>query len=489
MKRALLLVCSLILLTSACSSTTTTTAETSVPPLAASPSTTATTAPPATTATPAGYVPPPATLVDCRAGTPADYRCYTVRVLVDPTRPDGATLKLAVTTRRVDPARWTSPVLSLCSCAENHYVAGPLPPTFYAGHDVVWVDGRGTGLSDGTVDCPELRKIPGQLGSGNVTASGLAAIKACFAKAAGSSVPLASVLDHDVAAADIIATRRALGIDRWAVNTVAAGADIAARLAGTDQDATTALVVRVPQAVGHGMTPDTVNKAFESLVADCAASVSCAKAGDPHAGLATVLGRPSVTTNVTDGDGSPVVLDKLSAQLGIAGAMANSGLAPIVPMLLAGPDDGGTAAARAFVANGYPDPSAASVASFCQDVDYVFPGTVRTADSRGGGWVGMSYKHLCDDIGPVPQMRPLADVTSRTPVLVVLPTYDGRSDVDTARAIFHGFTNLTVLAIPHVADPTAQLPCFNAMRTSFVEHPDAKADTSCADSSTVKTFP
>lgn len=117
--------------------------------------------------------------------------------------------------------------------------------------------------------------------------------------------------------------------------------------------------------------------------------------------------------------------------------MSNAGLSPILPMILGGPDDGGTAAANAFVANGSPIASAAELTSWCQNVDYVQPGLAHTSDDH---------------------------------------------------AIFHSFPNVTMLTVAHVGNPSAQLPCFNPMRTAFVEHPDAKLDTSCVDTSTFKTF-
>jgi hypothetical protein len=471
--------------------TTTTASTTTAPPTTAAATTTAA---PTTTATaqgvpkpPANYVQPAATPADCAPGGPGDH-CYTATVPVDPTHPAAGTLKLAVTARRAGPATWTSPVLIFNQQAVGLAFGPPPAPTYFAGHDLVWIDGRGVGHSDGAVDCSELDKLPGQLGTANIAAPGLGIIKDCFAKAAGSSVPLAAVLDHDLGAADIIAVRHALGIERWAVNAAGPSTDLAVRLVGADADGTTALVVRTPQAVGQGMSPTTINEAFESYAADCAASVNCAQAGDLHTLLAAVAARPLRTTDVKDRDGSPVLLDKLSTQLGIAGAMSNTVLAPILPTILAAPDDGGTAAANAFVANGFPSQSAGTLASWCQNGDYVYPGLSKTDDSKGGPWVGTSYKRLCDAIGPIPQMRPLGEVTSKVPVLVVLVAYDGRSDRDTAMKIFRNFSNLTMLTIPHMSDPSAQLPCFNPMRTSFIEHPDTKLDTACVDASTFKTF-
>ena len=124
---------------------------------------------------PAGYVQPAATPADCAPGGPGDH-CYTATVPVDPTHPDAGSLKLAVVTRRADPATWTSPVLIFNQQAVSLTFGPPPAPTYFTGHDLVWVDGRGASRSDGAVDCSGLAKLPGQLGTANVAAPGLGVI-------------------------------------------------------------------------------------------------------------------------------------------------------------------------------------------------------------------------------------------------------------------------------------------------------------------------
>jgi pimeloyl-ACP methyl ester carboxylesterase len=470
----------------------TTTAPATTPAVTAAPTTTAAAA--TTTATPAVGS---ATSVACPSGAPAGFICLSVKVPLDPTDPAGAKISLAVTARRTNPAAWTSPVLvfggpSVLNHLPANWTNTPPSAAVLTGHDLVYIDPRGTGHSDGAVPCPELLKIAGQMNTTNFSTAAAAVVKACYAKTASALVPIASMLDNDVAAADLIAARKALGIDSWAVAAQGASADVTVRMVKADPKAITAMVVRSPMAVGAGRSPNTISEAFDRFAADCAASATCAKTGELNALLAKAAKLPPVTTKVTDVDGSLIILDVGSLQIGLQSALGTPQLAPLMPQMLAGAGDDAAndALANAYV-NGPPGSvpeDAAELAGACQDVDYFYPGLKTTAADHGGVFVGTSLKRLCDILGPVPQLTPLPKVTSDVPVLVLLPSYHSGSSVVVSKAIFAGFPNLTIVEIPGVSD-ASQVPCFNQVRTAFVENPTVKADLSCLTAPSFKTFP
>ena len=75
------------------------------------------------------------------------------------------------------------------------------------------------------------------------------------------------------------------------------------------------------------------------------------------------------------------------------------------------------------------------------------------------------------------------------PVLAVLPSYDPRSSVGTAKKLFSSFANTTIVEVPRIIDPLAQLTdCFYATANAFLAAPSASLDSSCLTSPSVATL-
>ena len=401
---------------------------------------------------------------------------------LDPQTPAGATINLAVTVRRANPTRWTSPILALL---------GPLTAVNWAdpsiladglvGHDLIAIDARGLGRSDGTADCPKLKGYTAELNTLNLQPDAVAAVKACLAKAATTPVPLSSVLDHGVVAADIVRIRRALGIETWGLYTTLGSADVALHLLAVDAPAVTAVIARDPFAVGAAQSPNSVAEAFDRLAADCAAAPDCARNGDLRQGLAALVARPPVATGVKEKTtGWPIVLDGLAAQFGLTYAMREPTLAGVVPTIVTAPaapaaDD---ATARLFdtlPASG----DAVLISLFCQDLGYMSPALVGAADDHGAAFRGMSAKRLCDLIGPVPQMTAPPKVAGTVPVLVVLSSYDTRSSETIARSVFGGFTHLVIVTAQGQPNAMVNRACFLETTAAFADAPTSPVDTTC----------
>ncbi|MFM2070735.1 MAG: hypothetical protein RLZZ623_998 [Actinomycetota bacterium] len=433
-----------------------------------------------------------ATSATCPDGAPSAIICLTVAVPVDPAVADGPTLDLAVTVRRANDTTWTSPVLSILGTTPSYPWTDPNAATVFDGHDVIWVDQRGAGRSEGVTTCPDLPKFAGEIRTANLGSDALAALKACFAAAAAGPVPFASIFDHNVVAADIGVVRRALGIDAWALYAGSAGADIALHLVDQEPASVTAIVTRTPTAVGAGGSTNDLAAAFARFVADCAAATECSKAGDLEKAFELTYQRlavPVTTKSLEPGTGTPIVLDQ-HALLDSLHSIGSVALATSVATLLPGGVDGSSdeAVATAFATSPI-DPFAWPYVGDCQSLDYTHPGLITTADDKAGLFAGYTTHRFCDAIGPLPQYPERAQPASDVPVLVVLPSYDPRSSVTTVKQIFGGFPNTTVIEVPGSVDPIQQLrECFFATANAFLADPTGSVDSGCLTSPAVVTL-
>ena len=448
---------------------------------------------PPTSAAPTTTVPAAvATLAICPDRAPKTLTCLTVAVPADPTKSTGRTIVLAVTVRRADASKWNAPVLSILGTTPSYPWTDPKAADVFPGHDMIWIDQRGAGRSDGLTNCPELTTYSAEISTMNLGTEAAATLKACFAKAEQSVVPFASIFDHRVVAADTAAVRRALGISTWALYAGSAGADIALQIIDQDPTSVTALVSRTPVAVGAGGGTNDLAAAFGRFAADCAAAPKCSAAGDLQQELAKTFARlasPVTTKVIEPGTGIPLVLDQTTL-LDSMKSIGSISLSTLVASLLPGGVDGSSdeAVAKAFAANVI-DTSGWALVSHCQNVDYTYPGLTTTANDQAGIFAGYSTKRFCDAVGPLPQYSLRAHPTSTVPVLAVLPSYDPRSSVATTKQIFAGFANTTIVEVPRIVDPLQQLTdCFYATANTFLTAPNAKLDSRCLTSPAVATL-
>jgi pimeloyl-ACP methyl ester carboxylesterase len=490
-----------LLLAGACSSAKTATAPATV--VSTAPATTATTLAPttaaattvastttsvaATTTTAVAPAAKPVAAV-CPAGPPTAVVCKTIEVPLDPTKPDGTKINLAVTIRQADPSKWTSPILLLLNgtgAQPSVVFGGPNGSLFdnLPGHDLIAVDARGGGRSDGATTCPDLASYNGELNTYRLSPAAATALKACIANAISGAVPLASVLDHAVLATDVVAVRHALGIDKWIMWTSSGHSDIGMHILKIDAPAVTAFVARDPNAVGAGASSSTIADAFDRFAADCAKSPKCAANGDLKVLLGKALDRlktPLTTKTVDKATGAPVVLDALAIQGGVRSVLFNPDLAALLPGLIAGLAAG---TADELVAGFYASQSggdnAALFATNCQTAGYGFPSLKAPDGDHPGLFAGFTNKRLCDAIGPVPQMTPPPKITSDIPVLVFLSSHDPHTSEAIAKALFSGFSHTNIVTAVGVNSALFKGPCFYTALSSFADSPTTPVDTSC----------
>ena len=194
--------------------------------------------------------------------------CHRVQV-------DGASISVAVL-HALEPAG--APVLFLHGGPGGRAVADRdrwLAPRseLLANHDVILVDQRGGGDSTPSLDCPEME----QRGLGNNGPEGLAGDRACRNRLVSAGFDPSTVTVGRIAA-DLVAVRRALAIDRWHLHGVSYGTRIALQLLRTDDAAIVSVVldsVVPPDADEAADLPDGIVAALAALEDRCTDDGSC----------------------------------------------------------------------------------------------------------------------------------------------------------------------------------------------------------------------
>ncbi len=429
----------------------------------------------------------------CPSGAAASLSCWRVAVPIDPAVPDDATIDLAVTVERSDPAVWQSPIL---------WLGGPLPifafttHESYVGHDKIWVDHRGVGRSASYPQCTELDPFLTEIATLQMGSEVTEALGSCVQATVDAKLPLASVIDPNVTVADLAVVRRALGIDQWSIGAQGAGLDVALRAVADDPDSITSIVAAFPAVAGASQSNEQAEATFATFAADCAAAPDCAAIGDLNALLDQALARvePGVVTQTVDpGTGSFVVVNDDVLVNGVNNALSSPDYAAILPSLIAGVANGSgiDVVASAFVAGAKitygTDP--VLYALNCQEVAYLRPAMDTWGSSSGGRFAMRDWQAQCDAVGPVPQIPALPTISSSIPVFAVVPAHDPRSSVEQAEQIFSEFPNTTIIAVPGISSVRDQLTeCWRATVTAFLDDPTAELDTTCLSEPAVSTL-
>ena len=404
--------------------------------------------------------------------------CETITVPADVTKPTGPTVDLALTIRRADPTKWTAPIALL---------VGEAAPRFFTldrftGHDIIGIDSRGDGRSLPNTECPDLAAYIAEINTRNLQTDAIAAVKACIAKAVAAPVSLAMLLDHHAAALDVATVRRSLGIDKWSVSTSRSSGDLVAHLLATDAGAISAVMAYTPYAVAAGSTANSENEAFTRFAADCASVPTCAAKGDLNALVAKMFGLPPVTTKTIEkATNWPVVLDSAAYRAGVAYALGDSAIAALLPGIIAGSIDGATNELTAgFFNTVKPVTNATRFSVACQDLGYIAPPLKGGGDDHAGPFKSSPGDRLCNSIGSVPQMVAAPKSSGTIPIMVVVPSYESAGSEPSAKALFAGYPNLTVVVPPGNPGSAPEFqPCYIGVSNAFMDSPTAKPDTSC----------
>jgi pimeloyl-ACP methyl ester carboxylesterase len=305
-------------------------------------------------------------------------------------------------------------------------------------------------------------------------------LQQCLHAADSGSLPLASAIEPTVLAQDANLVRRALGIDTWGIYAAGSSTARALRMIQLDPKSVTALMVASPIEVGHGATLAIHQQQFDAFAADCAASPKCAANGDmqQHAAALYAAAANSLTSTVNDPTGSPITFDSDQVKGAVSVWLGAQAVSSALPAALAkGPRafmDSIVAASAAvpFV------PSPIDLVWGCQDVSWQAPAA---SERPNHAW--------CDALGPVPQLAAAAPLTSDIPVLVLNQRYNPVSSAQTAKEIFAGFSHVTYVDVPGMADTGSVIgTCWNQVRVAFYDHPGTMPDTTCLSKPAATTF-
>lgn len=300
--------------------------------------------------------------IECRREiAAADVECGWLIVPEDRADPASPTLRLAVAiVRRAESG---TPVIYLhggpggqaISASTIYWMRSILP-----GRDVILLDQRGSGLSEPSLDCPEVDQAfmtsltdpaPSPAAQQQVT---LDAAEACHDRLVASGVNLAAY-DSAANAADVDDLRAALGIDQWHLFGISYGTRLALTVM-RDYPAGVASVILdsvfPPMPDKRQVTATVINDALMTLFAGCVADERCAEryptlADDFFALVEQLNAEPMVMDMQRNGVTFTVNGDLLAQAIFIM--MYQADLLPTLPRMIANLDDGNYALLRANV--------------------------------------------------------------------------------------------------------------------------------------------
>lgn len=225
-------------------------------------------------------------LTKCTDAALSAFRCGVLTVPLDRGDPRGERLELNVLVAGRPDAPRTMLMLTGGPGQPGPAFAPRVVPAF-AGlgeqYRIVMLDQRGTGKR--ALDCPRLQQERGGLDLGIPSR---AAVQEC-ARLIGPARAHYATTDT---VADLESLRRALGVDRWAVNGVSYGTYVGQRYAAAHPDRVSALVLdSVVPVAGVRATLADIFPEFARVMRKVCAAPGRACPGDPAADLAAALRR------------------------------------------------------------------------------------------------------------------------------------------------------------------------------------------------------
>lgn len=230
---------------------------------------------------------------DCPYEAPANLtiECGFVSVPENRTISDSPTISIMVAIVRADEAS-AEPIVYLAggpgsSGLEEFYqdVEGWEAYGWFGERDVIFVDQRGTGFSEPTLNCPEVEEVDMESGSDDPEGD---ATRACQERLVEEGVDL-TAYNTTENAADIDAIREALGYEQWNILGISYGTRLALMIMRNHPEGVRSVII-------DGVYPLDVDSAAEeapnlwaaiqAFIVDCAADSAC---NDAYPDLETVL--------------------------------------------------------------------------------------------------------------------------------------------------------------------------------------------------------
>lgn len=432
-------------------------------------------------------------------------RCVIVTVPLNHENPTQGTVELAVAVVDNDGTVVDSPVVFL-----NGGPGGGIVhiAAVFRGFpfDVVVIDLRGSGLSEPSLDCPEIDSAFTELLA--LPAAGtadddryMALLGECRERLVAAGVNF-DAFDTAAAAADVASVREALGYDEWNLWGSSYGTWVALAVLRDDPAGVRSVVLDAtlpPDVDFLAELPVNATRAFTELASACAADDACAnRFGDVRTLIRAAADRlatdPASVRVVRPGTGEGIdVLVDDAAFFGVLfDAMYDSSGLGRLPLLIERAVDGDLAElVQGFVNGRDPNSLVFSEALYeavvcSDDVPFAEPETVAEAlEGRDSGFVAaFDTRDFFEDCATWPLVasdeNEDAPVVSDVPTLLVTGRFDPVTPPAWTRRAAQTLTRSTVVEMPARGHGLAVNDrCSLSIMTAFLNEPTGVLDLAC----------
>jgi pimeloyl-ACP methyl ester carboxylesterase len=436
--------------------------------------------------------------------------CYFLEVPEDHADPDGATLRLAVTVlRATGPDATDEPVVYLHGGPGGDTVGGARgwqDEPFRVDHDIVLYDQRGSGLSQPSLECPEVDDAT-RAGFGNLDPyeaareAQSAAMEACRERLVDTGIDL-DAYDSEMSAADLEALRLALDVPGWNLLGISYGTRLALTYMRSFPDGVRSALldsVYPPQAGKAAGIIDAADRAIRQLTDGCASDPACA-ARFPEFATAVDRAYEQLNEEPFEGEvdlgsenGGTITLriDGRDAIAGLFTALYDTALIPLLPGIVEDVAAGDYAIIPAIAQQGIPFATqfadGAALSIDCADNAGADVGAADERLSVPGRYATLvvaSGNTYCDlwDVEPTSPTYN-EPVTSDLPALVLAGRYDPVTPPSDSAAAADTLEQATYVEADGVGHGVlfSGAPCFLDMYVAFLADPTAPVDTTCGD--------
>jgi len=376
---------------------------------------------------------------------------------------------------------------------------------FGANRDVIFVDARGTGLSQPRLGCPEFDTLAvAAFPNAPHRAAYLDSVRECRDRLRAEGVDL-DAYDSAANAEDLDELRIALGYDRWNVLGVSNGGLATLTLMRLHPEGIRSVVLDSPSSNDNLWIVDrwrTANRLLEKVFADCAADSACdgqfPGLRSVFYGLIDALHQNPVDVSIPNPAGGPALTAHVTGDVFLAGTarlIQNPAVLPSFPATIFFAAYGGLApVVRAAV--GAPTPLTdvfaygKTLSTFCSDI---IPFETRNDRTEAARTIPQFSTLILDpdalapinrqacavwnvSRAPAAQHQPLR---SRIPTLILTGEYDGvvspgegeRIAASLRRAVFH--------QVPGAGHVVITGTCGSGIASRFLDDPESVPNTSC----------
>ena len=380
-----------------------------------------------------------------------------------------------------------------------------LTSVFGANRDMIFVDARGTGLSQPRLGCPEFDALAvAAFPNAPPRAAYLSSVQQCRDRLRAAGVDL-DAYDSAANAEDLDDLRIALGYDRWNVLGLSNGGLATLTLMRLHPEGIRSVVLDSPTSNDDLWIVDrwrTASRLLEKVFADCAADPACdgqfPALRSVFYGLIDALRQNPVDVSVPNPAGGPDLTAHVTGDAFLAGTarlIQNPTVLPSFPATIFFAAHGGLAqVVRAAV--GAPTPLSdvfafgKTLSTLCSDIIPFETRHDRTEAARAIP----EFRNLIldpDSLAPInrkacevwgvpraPEVQHDA-VRSRIPTLILSGEYDGVVSPDEGERIAASLRRALFYQVPGVGHIVLTGTCAGGIASHFFNDPQSVPDTSC----------